>query len=79
MRVQDIDLLDLVGKYEAPLYVYDAAKMEENYNRFVNAFDVKKLKVHYACKALSNLSVLKLFKSFGAGLDCVSIQEINWD
>ena len=77
MRVQDIDLLDLVGKYEAPLYVYDAAKMEENYNRFVNAFDVKKLKVHYACKALSNLSVLKLFKSFGAGLDCVSIQEIK--
>ena len=77
MRVQDLELLDLVGKYEAPLYVYDAAKMEENYNRFVNAFDVKKLKVHYACKALSNLSVLKLFKSFGAGLDCVSIQEIK--
>ena len=70
-------MLSLVDKYGAPLYVYDSAVMKENYDRFTKAFNVKKLKVHYACKALSNISVLKLFKSWGAGLDCVSIQEIR--
>ncbi|NNE27104.1 MAG: diaminopimelate decarboxylase [Saprospiraceae bacterium] len=70
-------MLSLVDKYGAPLYVYDSAIMRANYDRFINAFDVKDLKVHYACKALSNISVLKLFKSWGAGLDCVSIQEIR--
>ena len=70
-------MLSLVDKYGAPLYVYDSAVMKANYERFMNAFDVKDLKVHYACKALSNISILKLFKSWGAGLDCVSIQEIR--
>ena len=75
--IQGISLLDLVEEHGAPLYVYDSAQMEENYRKFVDAFNVKKLTVHYACKALTNLSILKLFKSFGAGLDCVSIQEIR--
>jgi len=77
MEIQGKDLLQLVEKYDAPLYVYDAERMHDNYKRFINAFNVDALKVHYACKALSNISVLKLFNSFGAGLDCVSVQEIR--
>lgn len=69
--------MQAVDRYLTPLYVYDAQQIEENYRRFVAAFDVPKLKVNYACKALSNLSVLKLFKKMGSGLDCVSIQEIR--
>lgn len=76
-EIQGLKLLDMVEKYQAPLYIYDAEQMKDNYDKFVNAFNVPKLKIHYACKALSNLSVLKLFRSFGAGLDCVSIQEIK--
>ncbi len=72
-----IDFLAMVDKYEAPLYVYDSSIIKSNYDRFVNAFNVPKLKVHYACKALSNLSILKLFNRWGSGLDCVSIQEIR--
>ncbi|NNE14988.1 MAG: diaminopimelate decarboxylase [Saprospiraceae bacterium] len=75
--MQSIKMLDLVSKYEAPLYVYDSDKIAANYNDFVNAFKVPKLKVHYACKALSNITILKLFRSLGAGLDCVSSQEIR--
>jgi len=77
MKIQGIDLLDMVAQYKAPLYVYDAQAIKENYNRFVNAFDVPDLKVNYACKALTNISILKLFKQLGSGLDCVSIQEIK--
>jgi len=77
MTTQGIDLLDLIGKYQAPLYVYDSEVIQNNYKRFVSAFDVPRLKVNYACKALSNLSILRLFKAMGSGLDCVSIQEIR--
>ena len=75
--VQNIPFKTLGEKYGVPLYVYDSAIIQSNYEDFVNAFDVPKMKVHYACKALSNISILKLFKNLGSGLDCVSIQEIQ--
>ena len=51
--------------------------MKKQYDRLVNAFDLKKLKINYACKALNNITVLKFFKSLGAGLDTVSFQEVR--
>jgi len=77
IRLSMINFEQLAQKYDTPLYVYDAEKIMDNYHKFCNAFDVKDLKVHYACKALSNISILKLFKNMGAGLDCVSIQEVR--
>ena len=67
----------LAKKYGTPLYVYNGDMIIEKYNEFKNAFKVKDLKIHYAAKALTNLSILKLFKELGAGLDCVSIEEIK--
>ncbi len=68
--------LDLCEKYGCPLYVYDTAIIERQYKRLTDAFEVPKLKIHYACKALTNISILKFMKSLGAGLDTVSIQEV---
>jgi len=71
-------LLSLVKKYESPLYVYDADKIESQYNRMIKAFSsVKKLKINYAVKALSNVNVLQLFNTLNAGLDTVSVQEVQ--
>ncbi|MEP1035380.1 diaminopimelate decarboxylase [Ekhidna sp.] len=70
-------LIKATESYGSPLYVYDANQMMENYKQFIKAFKVDKLKVHYACKALNNQAILKLFKSAGAGLDCVSIEEVH--
>lgn len=72
-----VDPLVLCEKYGCPLYVYDSAIIERQYQRILDAFNVPKLKVNYACKASSNLSLLKLFKQWGAGLDTVSIQEVH--
>ncbi|MBK9565394.1 MAG: diaminopimelate decarboxylase [Saprospiraceae bacterium] len=72
-----IDPLELAKKYDCPVYIYETATMKRQYDRLVNAFDLKKLKINYACKALNNISVLKFFKSIGAGLDTVSIQEVR--
>ncbi len=71
-------LLSLVKKYDSPLYVYDAKTIETQYKRITNAFSsVKKLKINYAVKALSNVSILKLFKQLNSGIDTVSIQEVQ--
>ena len=72
-----VDPLELVEQYGCPLYVYDSAVMERQYQRILNAFKVKNLKINYACKALSNINILRVFKSLGAGLDTVSVQEVE--
>ena len=72
-----VDPLELVEQYGCPLYIYDSAIIERQYKRMVNAFNVKDLKINYACKALSNINILKFFKELGAGLDTVSVQEVE--
>ena len=71
-------LQQLVTEFGSPLYVYDADKIAFQYKRLQNAFSkVERFKVHYAVKALSNVSVLKYLKNLGSGLDTVSIQEVQ--
>lgn len=75
--MQSKDLLQLAEQFGSPLYVYDAEKIQSQYNRLTKAFSkVDKLRINYAMKALSNVSVLQLIKEMGAGLDTVSIQEV---
>jgi diaminopimelate decarboxylase len=72
------DLLYLADQFGSPLYVYNAEKIESQYNRLVNAFSkVERLQINYAVKALSNISVLKYFHKLGSGLDTVSLQEVQ--
>ena len=72
------ELQQLATEFGSPLYVYDAEKIASQYNRLQNAFSkVERFKVHYAVKALSNVSILKYLKSLGSGLDTVSIQEVQ--
>ncbi|WP_417860224.1 diaminopimelate decarboxylase [Winogradskyella sediminis] len=71
-------LLKIAKDFGSPVYVYDADKIEFQYKRLTKAFSkVKKLKLNYAVKALSNISVLKLFNKLGSGIDTVSIQELR--
>lgn len=71
-------LTQLAEQFGSPLYVYDAAKIQNQYQKLENAFGkVKHLRINYAVKALSNISVLKLLKQMGSGLDTVSIQEVQ--
>tara|TARA_Y100000385_G_C13092528_1_gene639527 strand:- start:1053 stop:2312 length:1260 start_codon:yes stop_codon:yes gene_type:complete len=72
------DLLSIAKQAEGPVYVYDSSKIQSQYLRLKNAFSaVAKLKINYACKALSNISILKLIQAMGSGLDTVSIQEVQ--
>ncbi len=71
-------LLNIAEEFGSPIYVYDSQKIISQYKRLTSAFNkVKQVKVNYAVKALSNVTILKLIKSLGAGLDTVSIQEVK--
>ena len=71
-------LLKISKKYKSPIYVYDGEKIKNQYNRLKIAFSgIKKLKINYACKALSNISILNFIRKLGSGLDTVSIQEVE--
>ena len=75
--MQGKDLLQLAEQFGSPLYVYDAEKIESQYNRLTKAFSkVDTLRINYAMKALSNVAILQLLRDKGAGLDTVSIQEV---
>lgn len=70
-------LLAISKKYDCPLYVYDASTIVSQYQRITNAFtSVKNVKINYAVKANSNLSILKIFKKLNSGIDTVSLQEV---
>lgn len=71
-------LLNVANEFGNPVYVYDAHKIEAQYKRLSSAFNkVKNVKINYAVKALSNISILKFMNKLGAGLDTVSIQEVK--
>ena len=72
-----INPLEVGAQFGYPLYVYESSVMKRQLERLRNAFDVPKLKINYACKALSNPGILKLFKKWGTGLDTVSINEVK--
>ena len=76
--MKDQDLVKIAEEFGSPVYVYDAEKITSQYNRLTNAFNkIEQLRINYAAKALSNISILKLLKKLGAGLDTVSIQEVK--
>jgi diaminopimelate decarboxylase len=71
-------LLQLAEKYDSPLYVYDTAIIASQYKRITDAFkSVHHIQLNYAVKALSNINILRYFNTLGAGLDTVSIQEVD--
>ena len=69
--------LGLAERYGTPLYAYHSGVIARQYARLRDAFDVPDLALHFACKALPNPEVLRLVRTLGAGLDCVSLNEVR--
>lgn len=68
------DLADVAG---LPVYVYDADTIAYQVHRLHDAFSGMHHRLMYACKALTNLSILRLMRELGTGLDTVSIYEVH--
>lgn len=76
-QIQGLSMQSIAEEFGTPVYVYDAEKIKSQYDLLSEAFSGVNLKIKYAAKSLTNISILKLLKSFGSELDCVSIQEVE--
>ena len=77
-EIQGINPIELCHKYGTPLYVYDTQIIENQYHILRGAFsEVKNLRINFAMKALSNISILRFMQSLGSCVDTVSIQEVK--
>lgn len=70
-------LLKAAAQFDTPLYVYDAQRIRDQYKKLTTAFQKSDIQVFYACKALTNVNVLKVLHQLGSGVDCVSINEVK--
>jgi diaminopimelate decarboxylase len=73
---EEVAISDLAGRFGTPLYVYSTRTLRRHYRVMDEAFGGTDHLICYAMKALSNLSVLKLFGAMGSGFDIVSVGEL---
>ena len=73
-----VSALELAEAFDTPLFVVSENRVRDNYRRLRNALtsNYEKIRVYYAAKANSNLSVLKILETEGAFLDAVSPGEV---
>ncbi|MBC7510800.1 MAG: diaminopimelate decarboxylase, partial [Ferruginibacter sp.] len=70
-------LTDIANEFGTPLYVYHAEHITAQYQKLTTAFSKSDTKIFYACKALTNINILKHIKSIGCNADCSSINEVK--
>jgi diaminopimelate decarboxylase len=70
-----LPVTEIIREFGTPLYVYDGEKIVMQLQALQKAFTGVPLRLKYAAKALTNLSVLRLLRKAGADLDVVSIEE----
>ncbi|MDH4089915.1 MAG: diaminopimelate decarboxylase [Cyclobacteriaceae bacterium] len=75
--IQGLSAAALAEQFGTPLYVYDGEKIANQIKSLKMAFSEADVKVKYAAKALTNLSILKLIRKHGAGIEVVSLEEAN--
>lgn len=75
--IQGLNVLDLAQQFGTPLYVYDGEKIAHQIKTLKNAFSDTEIRVKYAAKALTNISILKLIRKHGAGVEVVSLGEAH--
>lgn len=73
---EDVALQSLAEQHGTPLYVYSAGTITDHFKRLDKALNGVDHEIAFAVKANSNLSVLRLLATKGAGFDIVSGGEL---
>src|SRR6266481_5349114 len=73
---EDVPMRELARRFGTPFYVYSARTLRRHFRVFDEAFSGADHLICYAMKALSTLSILKLFVAMGSGFDIVSVGEL---
>jgi diaminopimelate decarboxylase len=74
-----VSAIELAEQFDTPLYLVSESRIRGNYQRLHDALtrNYEKIRVYYAAKANSNLSVLQILETEGAFLDAVSPGEVS--
>jgi diaminopimelate decarboxylase len=75
--IQSVDIHELCQKYGTPLYVYDGGIIRKKVKSLQDAFSAVDMHIKYACKANTNLALMRLMRSLGVEVDVVSLQEMQ--
>ncbi|MBC7473795.1 MAG: diaminopimelate decarboxylase [Candidatus Sericytochromatia bacterium] len=68
---------ELIEKFGSPLYVYDENTIRTRYRELKESIEtIENKKILYACKANSNVEIIKVLKEEGAGMDVVAPGEV---
>ncbi|MDI6782315.1 MAG: diaminopimelate decarboxylase [bacterium] len=71
-----VSISEIAAKVKTPFYLYSYDTLKKNYQSYVDAFQTVDLLVCYACKANSNLSILRTLGNMGSGMDVLSYGEL---
>ena len=78
LYIAGVNTIDIAEKYGSPIYVINEDLIRKRYRTLKNVLDsvYKNNQIHFAMKANSSLSVLKILESEGACFECTSTGEI---
>lgn len=77
MLIDGIAATEIAEEFGTPVYVTEEKRIRENYRRIHGAFSkYMDTRVNYACKANTNLSVLRILEQEGSCIDAVSLGEV---
>ena len=78
MMIGGKSAVEIAEEFGTPVYVTEEARVRENYRTIYNAFSrYMDTRIHYACKANTNLAILRILEQEGSGIDAVSIGEVK--
>ena len=72
----DVSAEDLIKEFESPLYVYEEDTIRARARELKNAITYDNKEIKFACKANTNIEIMKVLKEEGMGIDAVSPGEI---
>ncbi len=77
MQFGGMSTVEIAERFGTPVYVTDEQIVRENYRRVYEAFSrFMDTEIHYACKANTNLAILRILEQEGSCIDAVSIGEV---
>lgn len=77
LHCDGVNLSDIAEQYGTPAYIYSEQILRRNVEVIKEIFVDRGFKASYAMKANSNPTILKLFKTYGLGIDIVSSGELQ--
>ncbi|MFL2660977.1 MAG: diaminopimelate decarboxylase [Alphaproteobacteria bacterium] len=74
---ENFSIEKVAKKYKTPFFCYSVSQIEDNFNILKDSFSVVKPLICYAMKANYNSEIISILSKLGAGVDVVSMGELN--